>query len=287
MSNTFTLLNGESIPKTGIGTFALTDEEAYRSVLEALRLGCRHIDTAHAYMNERAVGRALRDSGVPREDAWLTSKLWPNEYGEELTVGAVDKMLARLGVGYLDLVYLHQPFGDAHGAVKALGECVRLGKVKTIGLSNFDQDEALFDAVLAGAEIKPAIMQLECHPYAQRRHWQEKLKNAGMLAECWYPLGGRGDGVRELLRDPVILGLAQAHGKSAAQVIEKWHMQSGRSIVPGSASAEHIAENLDLSGFELTGAEMARMGSLDRERRFFDMPYEDIKRMVLGLPMND
>ena len=177
------LNNGVKMPQFGLGTFMLDDNngEAYNAVLTALQSGYRHIDTAHAYGNERSVGRAIKDSGIPRKEIWVTSKLWPNEYGEGITSKALDKMLERLDVDYIDLVYLHQPAGDVNGAWKDLEKALKSGKVRAIGISNFDKDEELFKSFMKTAEMKPQIMQLECHPYAQRKYWQKQLKKHNIL----------------------------------------------------------------------------------------------------------
>ena len=198
-------LNNEvKMPQFGLGTFMLDDNngEAYNAVLTALKSGYRHIDTAHAYGNERSVGRAIKDSGIPRDEIWVTSKLWPNEYGEGKTSEALERMLKRLGLEYIDLVYLHQPVGDVQGAWKDLVKAQKEGKIRAIGISNFDKDEKLFDSFMKTVEVKPQIMQLECHPYAQRKYWQKKLKENNIQQENWYPLGGRqSNGL--ILKDPV------------------------------------------------------------------------------------
>lgn len=281
------LNNGISIPQLGIGTFSLDAEQAYTSVLSALQNGYRHIDTAHAYRNERSVGRAIKDSGVPREEIWLTSKVWTSEYGEQVTVEAIDKMLDRLDVEYIDLVYLHQPVGDVKGAWKALEQCVKDGKIRALGLSNFDANEALFDDMLASAEIKPVIMQLECHPQAQRKMWQEKLKQNNMVFESWFPLGGRTEGGASLREHPEIIKIAQAHHKSAVQVIIRWHIQEEFAVVPGSSNPEHIAENIDVFDFELTDEEMETIRNLNTEQRFFNMTWEELEQFITNTPVED
>lgn len=272
------LKNGAVMPQFGIGTYHLAEgDESKNSVLWALKDGYRHIDTAHAYRNERSVGEALRMSGIPREEVWITSKLWPSEYGEGKTAPAIEKMLKRLGVDYIDLVYLHQPAGDYVGAWKELEKLLKQGKVHAIGISNFDFNDKLFDDFYAQMTIKPDAMQIECHPYAQRRHWQEKLRSLGIVLECWFPLGGR-ESHGAILRDPVINRIAQAHGKSAAQIIIRWHIQEGFSVIPGSSNPKHIAENIDVFDFELSPDEMAAIRGLDTEHRFFKMTLEEAQK---------
>lgn len=172
------LNNGTKIPQLGLGTFMLQygegESETYIATLTALKAGYRHIDTAHAYKNERDIGRAIKDSGIPREEIWVTSKLWPTEFGEGKTYEAFDKMLKRLNLDYIDLVYVHQPVGDVMGAWKDLERAYKEGKVKALGISNFDRDEELFNEFFKTVEVKPQIMQLECHPYAQREYWQNE-----------------------------------------------------------------------------------------------------------------
>ncbi len=281
------LRNGAVMPQLGIGVYAIPDgEPTYNSVLTALKNGYRHIDTAHAYRNERSVGRAVKDSGVDRSEIWITSKLWPNEYGEGKTLVALDKMLDRLGVDYLDLVYLHQPLGDYVGAWKELEQALKQGKVRAIGISNFDFNDPLFDDFIAQMSTLPDAMQIECHPYAQRRHWQEKLREKGILLECWFPLGGR-ESKGEILRDPVINEIAKAHGKTAAQVILRWEMQEGLSAVPGSTNEAHIKENISIFDFSLTDEEMRRMRALDSEKRYFTRSFEEIKAWMGNYKVED
>ena len=206
----------------------------------------------------------------------MTSKLWPNEYGEEVTPKQLDKMLERLGLEYLDLVYLHQPLRDYNGGWKALEKAMEAGKVRAIGISDFDFSDELFNSIVEPARIKPQMFQIECHPYAQREHWQEMAKKYDIKIECWFPLGGR-DSKGEILRDPVINEIAKAHGKSAAQVIIRWHIQKGFCVVPGSSNPKHIQENIEVFDFELTKEEMSRMASLNQEKRYFNMTYQQIK----------
>lgn len=272
------LNNGIEMPQFGIGTFTLPDNGTTVELLvQALKRGYRHIDTAHAYRNERSVGKAISESGVPREEIWLTSKLWPNEYGEEATTKAIDDMLQRLGVDYIDLVYLHQPVGDYKGAWRKLEKAVAEGKVRAIGISNFDYNDRVFSDIVDSTNIKPAAMQIECHPYAQRKQWQDKLKQHHIVLECWYPLGGRASN-GALLRDPIICGIAEAHGKTAAQIIIRWHIQEGFSVIPGIDDPKYIDENIQALNFTLSDKEMNAIRALDKEQRFFNMTYEEACR---------
>ena len=268
------LNNGVKMPQFGLGLYMIPEGDvAYNSVMSALENGYRHFDCAHAYQNERSLGRAIKDSGVERDSLWITSKLWPNEYGEGKTLKAIDRMLGRLGLDYIDLVYFHQPIGDFVGGWKEMEQALEMGKVRAIGISNFDTNDSLFDQLLASAKVKPQIMQIECHPYAQRKHWQERCAAEGIQIECWFPLGGR-DSKGEILRDKTINEIAKAHGKTAAQVIIRWHIQEGFSVIPGSSNPAHIKENIDVFDFTLTDDEMQRIRALDKEARYFNMPYE-------------
>ena len=228
-----------------------------------------------------AVHEGFKDSGVERDSLWITSKLWPNEYGEGKTLKAIERMLGRLGLDYIDLVYFHQPMGDFVGGWKEMEMALSMGMVRAIGISNFDTNDSLFDQLIASAKVKPQIMQIECHPYAQRKHWQERCAAEGIQIECWFPLGGR-DSKGEILRDPVINEIAQAHGKSAAQVIIRWHMQEGFSVIPGSSNPAHIKENIDVLDFALSNVEMQRIRALDKEARYFNMPYEQQVKWFSG-----
>lgn len=179
-----TLNNGVRMPQFGLGVYSIPAGDAtYNSVLTALKAGYRHIDTAHAYQNERSVGEAVKDSGIERDSIWITSKLWPNEYGEGKTLKAIDRMLNRLGVKYIDLVYFHQAVGDYIGGWKEMEQALEMGKVRAIGISNFDVNDSIFDSLVETARIKPQIMQIECHPYAQRKYWQEKVKKYDIKIE--------------------------------------------------------------------------------------------------------
>lgn len=185
------LNNGILMPQFGLGTFFQpSDSVCEQSCLTALKAGYRHIDTAHAYNDEAGVGRAVKESGIPREEIWITSKLWPTEYGEGKTLKAIDEMLGRLQLDYIDLLYVHQPVGDFVGAWKDMEKAVAMGKVRVLGISNFDASDEVFDKIMRESVVKPALLQMECHPYAQRLAMREKAKRYGIYVTSWFPLGG-------------------------------------------------------------------------------------------------
>ena len=281
------LNNGVLMPRFGLGTYLQpSDDVCEQSCLAALKAGYRHIDTAHAYNDERGVGRAVKESGIPREEIWITSKIWPTEYGEGKTLEAIDKMLERLQTDYIDLLYIHQPVGDFVGAWKDMEKAVAQGKVRTLGISNFDADSAAFNRLMREAAIKPAVLQMECHPYAQRIDVRETMKQHGIQVECWFPLGGAmSDGM--LLKDPVINSIAQAHGKTAAQIILRWHIQEGFSVIPGSKNPQHIQENINIFDFELTDDEMAQIRALNKEERVLHISNADAEKIFLSVQLPD
>ena len=260
---TIGLNNGIEMPVLGIGTFNLSPDQAERSVTAALKAGCRLIDTANAYVNERAVGRAIRKSGVAREELFVTTKLWVSEYGR--AEKAIDETLARLGLDYVDLLLLHQPYGDYLHAYMTMEEALESGKVRAIGLSNFYEEK--FSQVMETARIAPAVLQNEMHPYHQEKDMKAFLRQFGTVQEAWFPLGGR-DNVRTLLRDSTIAEIAKATGKKPAQVVLRWELQSDIVAIPGSANERHIKENLDILDFELSMDEMSRINRLE-SRRFY------------------
>ena len=265
-----TLNDGNTIPQFGFGTYMIEgDMETEKVCSEALSLGYRHIDTAHAYQNERGVGEAVRKSGIPREDVWVTSKLWPSEYGEGVTSEAIDKMLDRLGTGYIDLLLLHQQFGDYMGAWKDMERAVKDGRVRSIGLSNFESDR--LEQVLGAAEIKPSVLQVECHPYYPQRELRKRIAPYGTVIECWYPLG---HGDKGLLGDPTIVALAEKYGKSPAQIILRWYIQEGNIVIPKTLNTEHMAQNIDVFDFGLTEGDMECIANMDSGTRYFTLTLE-------------
>lgn len=281
------LNNGQWMPRFGIGTYNVPgDSVAEDAVAYALKCGYRHIDTAHAYRVERGVGKAVKESGIPRSEIWITSKLWPTEFGEGKTMKAIDKMLERLQTDYIDLLYVHQPMGDYRGAWRDMEKAVKQGKVRSLGISNFDASDSLFNDIMEFAEIKPAVMQIECHPYAQRKEWQQKTRQHNIQLECWFPLGGEmSNGA--LFKDPTIQKIAKVHGKSPAQIIIRWHIQEGFSVIPGATRHDYIKENISVFDFYLTDEEMAQMRSLNKEKRFFNMDYKQAEKFVLSWKLDD
>lgn len=283
------LNNGILMPQLGLGTFLQpSDSVCEQSCLTALKAGYRHIDTAHAYNNEAGVGRAVKGSGIPRKDIWITSKLWSTEYGEGKTLKAIDEMLKRMQLDYIDLLYVHQPIGDFVGAWRDMEKAVAMGKVRALGISNFDASDEVFNKIMNESKVKPAVLQIECHPYAQRLAIREKVKPYGIHITCWFPLGGAMS-KGALLKDPTIMNIAKTHGKTPAQVILRWHIQEGFSVIPGASNPDYIRENIKIFDFELTDEEMKQMRSLNKEKRFFNMSLKDKERIYLGnsqLPQN-
>lgn len=261
------LNNGVEMPVEGLGTFLMTPAEAEAASLAALEAGYEHIDTANAYMNEKAVGRAIAKSGVDREKLFVSTKLWPSVY--EAGDAAVDGTLARLGLEYVDMLILHQPVGDYLAAWKTMEKAYRDGKVRALGLSNFPQDKIA--EVIGAAEIKPQLVTVECHPYFAQTELRGFLEPYGIVIEAWYPLG-HGDAA--LQAEPVFAELAGKYDKTPAQVILHWHTQMGTSIIPGSKNPQHIVDNADIFDFRLTDDEMARIAELDGTKKYYEATEE-------------
>lgn len=258
----FMLSNGVTMPAVGLGTFLMSPEQAEQAVYTALKDGYRMIDTANAYMNERAVGRGMKKSGVAREELFLSTKIWASEYEKE---NAVEKTLELLDTDYIDLLYIHQPSGNYMAGYRLLEKAYKEGKIKAIGISNF-HDEKL-ENLLTNCEIKPHVIQLEEHPYFSDTKTLEMLAPYGTRLMAWYPLG---HGDKGLLEEPVFTELAEKYGKTNAQIILRWHVQNGTSVIPGSTNPEHIHENADLFDFSLTEEEMAAISKLNKNTRFYN-----------------
>ena len=258
---TITLNNGMTCPVIGIGTFMLSPEEAQNSVREALRMGYSLVDTANAYVNERACGRGMRESGVSRSQVFLSTKLWPSEYENE---HAVEETLERLGVEYVDLLYIHQPAGNWLAGYRQLEKAVREGKAKAIGISNFEGK--YLEELEKKWEIVPQFIQVEAHPYCTQSELRKTLDKYGIRLMSWYPLG---HGDKALLQEPVFAKLGEKYGKTSAQIILRWHTQMGFAVIPGSRNVEHIRDNLNILDFTLTKEEMAEIAGLDRNVRYY------------------
>ena len=256
------LNNDVQMPIMGLGTFLMSPAEAEAATTAALAAGYEHIDTANAYMNERAVGRAIAKSGVPRDKLFVSTKLWPSVY--EAGMPAVNATLARLGLDYVDMLILHQPVGNYLAAWKTMEEAYRTGKVRALGLSNFDQGK--LEKVIDAAEVRPQLVTVECHPYHQQRDLRAFLAPYGTVIEAWYPLG---HGDAGLLAEPIFQELAEKYGKTPAQIILRWHTQMGTSIIPGSKNPAHIADNADIFDFRLTDDEMAEIAELDGIKQYY------------------
>ena len=271
-----TLNNGVKMPMAGIGTFLLTPDEAEASVLSALACGYRLIDTANAYVNEKAVGRAMKKSGVERKDIFLETKLWPAFYEHS---DAVDKTLERLGTDYIDLLLIHQPAGNYVAGYQLMEKAYKEGKVRAIGLSNFTPGQ--IQEILDLCEVKPAVLQTEVHPYSQEKELKKFLSKEGMVIQAWYPLG---HGDKALIQEPLFTELAKKYGKSNAQIILRWHIQDGNIVIPGSKNPDHIKDNFDLFDFSLTEEEMAKIAAMDQQKRYYHSTPEMLKRYTEMVP---
>jgi diketogulonate reductase-like aldo/keto reductase len=267
-----TLNNGVKCPAMGIGTFMLTPAEAENSVREALKIGYSLVDTANAYVNERAVGRGIRAAGVPREEVFLSTKLWPSEYENP---NAVDETLERLGTGYVDLLYIHQPAGNWKAGYRLLEKAYREGKARAIGISNFEG--RYMDELRDFWQIAPQFMQAEAHPYFTQGELRRTLGEYGIKLMSWYPLG---HGDRALINEPVFVKLGEKYGKTPAQIILRWHVQMGFAVIPGSRSVDHIRDNLDIFDFSLTEDEMAEAAKLDKGERYYHRADEQLIRFA-------
>ena len=274
-----TLNNGVKMPMAGIGTFLLSPDEAEASVLSALENGYRLIDTANAYVNEKAVGRAMKKSGVPREEIFLETKLWPAFYELE---DAVEKTLERLDTDYIDLLLIHQPAGNYIAGYRQMEKAYKEGKVKAIGLSNFS--EKMIREILEICEVKPAILQTEVHPYSQEKQLKKFLQQEGMVIQAWYPLG---HGDKALIQEPVFTELAEKYHKSNAKIILRWHIQSGNIVIPGSKNPDHIKDNFDLFDFTLTDEEMDRIAAMDQQKRYYVSTPELLQKYAEMVPPVD
>ena len=273
---TITLNNGLNCPVIGIGTYMLAPKDAQNSVKEALKMGYSLVDTANAYVNERAVGRGIRESGVDRKQVFLSTKLWPSEYENP---NAVDETLERLGVDYVDLLYIHQPAGNWLAGYRQLEKAYREGKAKSIGISNF---EGKYIAELETKwEIAPQFIQVEAHPYFTQTELRVTLDKYGIKLMSWYPLG---HGDKSLMEEPVFVELGKKYGKSPAQIILRWHTQMGFVVIPGSKNVAHIRDNLDIFDFSLTADEMAQIARLNKGVRYYNRTDAQLRQFAAWQP---
>ncbi|MGO4423334.1 aldo/keto reductase, partial [Streptomyces sp. MCAF7] len=272
---TLTLNNGVEMPALGLGVFQTPPDETRAAVTAALELGYRHIDTAAAYGNEREVGQAIRASAVPRDDIFVETKIWISDYGYDETLHGFDKSAAKLGVDQIDLLILHQALPSAFdrtlAAYRALERLLADGKVRAIGVSNFMVDH--LTALVDATSVVPAVNQLEIHPYFQQRAVLDFDAEHGILDQAWSPIGGitfypgYGEDRRSVLQDPAVTAIAETHGKSPAQVLLRWGIQQGRSVIPKSTKRHRIAENIDVFDFALTANELKSLDALETGRR--------------------
>lgn len=273
---TIKLNNGIECPVIGIGTFMLTPKDAQNSVREALKMGYSLVDTANAYVNERAVGRGIKESGISREDVFISTKLWPSEYENE---NAVDETLERLGVDYVDLLYIHQPAGNWLAGYRQLEKAYKEGKAKSIGISNFEGK--FIDELQHKWEIAPQFIQVEAHPYFTQKELRLTLDKYGIKLMSWYPLG---HGDKSLMAEPIFAALGKKYGKTPAQIILRWHTQMGFVVIPGSKNVAHIKDNLDILDFTLTENEMAEIAKLDKDMRYYHRTDAQLEQFAAWRP---
>ena len=273
---TIKLNNGIECPVIGIGTFMLKPSDAQNSVREALKMGYSLVDTANAYVNERAVGRGIKESGLKREDVFISTKLWPSEYENE---NAVDETLERLDVDYVDLLYIHQPAGNRLAGYRQLEKAYKEGKAKSIGISNFEGK--YIDELQHKWEIAPQFIQVEAHPYFTQKELRKTLDKYGIKLMSWYPLG---HGDKSLMEEPVFAELGKKYGKTPAQIILRWHTQMGFVVIPGSKNVAHIKDNLDILDFTLTDDEMNEIAKLDINKRYYHRTEEQLQSFAAWRP---
>ena len=279
----FELNNHELIPAVGFGVFMIpNDGPTYEATLKALKAGYRHIDTAAGYMNESDVGKAIKDSGIDRKEIFITSKLWLQDYGYENAKIGIENSLKNLGVDYIDLYLLHQPYGDYLGSWKALEEAVAQGKIKSIGISNVTIN--LWNKFKDGMTIMPAVNQVECNPFFQQRPLREEMAKYDIKIEAWYPLG---HGNKELLENEYLVSLANKYHKNVGQIILRWHFQEGIISLPKSTNDERIKGNIDIFDFELTDEEMSKIEAMDTGKGTHDPEDMSNETRLMGLKIHD
>ena len=279
----FELNNHELIPAVGFGVFMIPNGGlTYEATVKALKAGYRHIDTAAGYMNESDVGKAIKDSGIDRKEIFITSKLWLQDYGYENAKIGIENSLKNLGVDYIDLYLLHQPYGDYLGSWKALEEAVAEGKIKSIGISNVTIN--LWNKFKDGMTIMPAVNQVECNPFFQQKPLREEMEKYGIKLEAWYPLG---HGNKELLENEYLVSLANKYNKNVGQIILRWHYQEGIISLPKSTNDERIKGNIDIFDFELTDEEMKNIQAMDTGKGTHDPEDLSNETRLMGLKIHD
>ena len=273
-----TLRDGNTIPAVGFGVFLIpNDGSTYDAVTKALHLGYRHIDTAAAYFNEDEVGRAVRDSGIPRDELFITSKLWLQDYGYDAACKGIDASLKKLGLDYVDLYLIHQPYGDVPGAWKAMEDAQKAGKIKSIGVSNMTPN--IWNHFVPQFDTMPAVNQVECHPFFQQKQLREVLDTCGAALEAYFPLG---HGDEALLTHPLVTALAHKYNKTAGQIILRFEVQEGFVVLPKSTNPQHMADNIAIFDFSLTDEDMARMRGLDTGKGSHDPETPGMGDMLLN-----
>jgi diketogulonate reductase-like aldo/keto reductase len=273
------LNNGKKIPQIGFGVYCISNEATEKCVLEALKIGYRHIDTAHMYGNEKEVGSAIKKSGIPREEIFVTSKLWITEFGEGRTLSQIDKMLKRLDLEYIDLLLLHFPLRDYMGAYKDLEKAYEQGKVKSIGISNFE-DQRL-EELCDQAKVKPVLNQVELHPYFQQNDLRKRMEKYNTKIEAWAPLG---HAMTNMFKEELILKLSEKYKKTPAQIVLRWDIQRGIITIPKSEKPERIKENFEIFDFELTEDEVKQIDALDGKQKRIQDKEEDLIKQINELP---
>lgn len=270
------LNNGIEMPNFGLGTYLIKPKDAEITVREGLKMGYRLIDTANAYVNERAVGRGIRESGIDRKEIFLSTKLWITEYENE---NAVDETLERLGLDYIDLLFIHQPGENYMAGYKQLEKAYKEGKIKAVGISNFEGK--YIEELLEKCEIKPQVIQVEAHPYFTQDELRKTLDKEDIKLMSWYPLG---HGDSKLMNEEVLKNLAEKYNKTPAQIILRWHTQVGFIVIPGTKNVEHVKENFDIFDFKLTDDEMNEIASINKNERYYTRTDEMLKQFATWQP---
>ena len=271
------LNNGIKMPTLGIGTFLISPPDAFNGVKEALKMGYRHIDTANMYGNERAVGRAIKESGVPRNEIFLATKIWPTEYHNP---NIVEETLERLGVDFVDLLYVHQPAGDWKACYKMIEKAYKEGKTKAIGISNMEGH--WLDELYSFCEIKPQVIQVECHPYFPQEELVEQIKKDDIKIVSWFPLG---HGDPTLLNQKVIGEIAKKHEVTNAQVLLRWQLDMGFTVIPGSKNVDHIKDNFDILKFKLDDEDMKKIATLNKNKKYNQQTPEKLEVYANRFPV--